>query len=61
MNENVALDLSEVPVITQEAVRFLAHFEVNRIDLHKCPAYIRDGIARERRATKRRGQLDSTE
>ncbi len=59
MNENVVLDLSEVTVIAEEAVRFLAHFEVNRIDLHKCPAYIRDWIAEERRATRRYEQSDS--
>lgn len=50
MHENVVLDLSEVTVIAQEAVRFLAHFEINRIDLRKCPTYIRDWIAQERRA-----------
>jgi hypothetical protein len=60
MQENVVLDLSEVTVIAQEAVRFLAHFEVNRIDLHKCPAYIRQWIAQERRAMKRREESEST-
>jgi hypothetical protein len=60
MDENVVLDLSEVTVIAQEAVRFLAHFEVNRIDLRKCPAYIRQWIAQERRAMKRREQSEST-
>ena len=59
IHENVVLDLSKVTVISQEAVRFLAHFEVDRIDLHKCPTYIRDWIARERRAMKRRGQSQS--
>ena len=54
MNENVVLDLSEVTVIAQEAVRFLARFEIHRIDLHKCPIYIRDWLARERRAMQRR-------
>lgn len=49
MSEDVVLDLSEVIVISREAVRFLAKFEVNRIDLRKCPAYIRDWIAQERK------------
>jgi len=61
MNANVVLDLSEVTVIAQEAVRFLAHFEVNRIDLHKCPTYIREWIAQERRAMRRRGQSESND
>ncbi len=57
---NVVLDLSEVTVVAQEAVRFLAHFEVNRIDLHKCPTYIREWIAQERRAMRRWEQSEST-
>ena len=60
MDENIVLDLSEVTVIAQEAMRFLAHFEVNRIELHKCPTYIRDWIAQERRAMKRRDQSEPT-
>lgn len=61
MNENVVLDLSEVTVIAQEAVRFFAHFAVNRIDLHQCPAFIRDWIAQERRAMRRQGQSRSSD
>lgn len=60
MAENVVLDLSEIMVIAQKAVRFLAHFEVDRIDLHKCPTYIRVWIVQERRAMRRREQSDST-
>jgi hypothetical protein len=58
MDGNVVLDLSEVTVIAQEAVRFFAHFEVDRIDLHQCPIYIRDWIAQERRAMRRREQSE---
>jgi hypothetical protein len=61
MDDNVVLDLSEVTVIAQEAVRFLAHFEVHRIDLHKCPAYIREWIAQERKAMQRRGKSESND
>ena len=61
MDENVVLDLSEVTVIAQEAVRFLAHFEAHRIDLRKCPAYIREWIAQERRAMQRRGKSESND
>lgn len=53
-HENVVLDLSEVTVIAQEAIRFLACFEIHRIDLHKCPIYIREWLAQERRAMQRR-------
>jgi hypothetical protein len=60
MNENVVLDLSEVTLIAQPAVRFLANFEVDRIELYKCPAYIRDWIAQERRAMRRQEQSEST-
>jgi hypothetical protein len=61
MNENVILDLSGVTVIAQEAVRFLAHFDFDRIDPHKCPPYIRKWIAQERRAMRRRGQAESSD
>lgn len=61
MNQNVVLDLSEVTVIAQEAVRFLARFEINRIDLHKCPTYIREWIARERRAMGRHKESESND
>jgi hypothetical protein len=60
MNENVVLDLGAVTEIAREVVRFLAHFEVDRIDLHKCPTYIRQWIAQERRAMRRREQSEST-
>ncbi|MFY9911393.1 MAG: hypothetical protein WCF22_06900 [Candidatus Sulfotelmatobacter sp.] len=61
MHENVVLDLSEVTVIAQEALRFLAHFEIHHIDLHKCPIYIREWIAQERRAMQRRRQAESND
>jgi len=60
IDENVVLDLSDVTVISQEAVRFLAHGEVNRIELGKSPAYIRQWVAQEKRAMKRRKQSEST-
>ena len=49
MSADVVLDLSEVTLISREAVAHLARFEVNRIDRRKCPAYIRDWIAQERK------------
>ena len=60
IDENVVLDLGGVTVIAQEAVRFLARFEAKHIDLRKCPTYIRQWIAQEKKATKRREQSEST-
>ena len=60
MGENVGLDLSNVTVIAQDAVRFLAHLEANSIDLRKCQTYIRQWIVQDRRAMKRLEQLEST-
>jgi hypothetical protein len=45
---NVALDLKDVRLVNQEAVRFLADFEAGGAKLENCPVYIREWIARER-------------
>jgi anti-anti-sigma regulatory factor len=44
----VALDLTEVTVVSLEAVRALTVAEANGIDLRNCPAYVREWICRER-------------
>ena len=44
----VALDLTEVTVVSLEAVRALSVAEVNGIELRNCPAYIREWISRVR-------------
>jgi anti-anti-sigma regulatory factor len=46
--ENLVLDLSEVDLAGQEAVKFLASYEARGTRLRNCPAYIRDWITRER-------------
>jgi anti-anti-sigma regulatory factor len=46
--ENLVLDLSEVDLAGQEAVKFLANYEARGARLRNCPAYIRDWITRER-------------
>jgi anti-anti-sigma regulatory factor len=50
----LALDLTEVTVVSLEAVRALTVTEANGIELRNCPAYIREWISRVRE----RGQPD---
>jgi len=44
----LALDLTEVTVVSLEAVRALAVAEANGIELRNCPAYVREWISRVR-------------
>ena len=44
----VALDLTDVTLVDQEAVSFLEGCEVKSITLKNCPAYIREWITRHR-------------
>jgi anti-anti-sigma regulatory factor len=44
----VALDLTEVTVVSLEAVRALTFAEANGIELRNCPAYVREWISRVR-------------
>lgn len=44
----LVLDLSEVRLAGEEAVKFLASCEENGTKLLNCPAYIRDWITRQR-------------
>jgi anti-anti-sigma regulatory factor len=50
--DNLVLDLSEVDLAGQEAVKFLAGCEASGMQLRNCPAYIRDWISRERNGGK---------
>ena len=43
----LALDLTEVTVVSFEAVRALTVAEANGIELRNCPAYVREWISRE--------------
>ena len=43
----VALDLKEVKLVDQDAVKFLAHCETEGTALKNCPVYIREWIRRE--------------
>jgi serine/threonine protein kinase len=44
----IVLDLKELTLVDQQAVRFLKRCESNGIELRNCAAYIREWIARER-------------
>ena len=48
-DHNLVLDLKDVTLVDQLAIRFLARWETDRVKLENCPAYIRDWIAAERR------------
>jgi anti-anti-sigma regulatory factor len=47
-NNRLALDLTEVTVVSLEAVRALTVAEANGIELRNCPAYVREWIYRVR-------------
>jgi hypothetical protein len=44
----IALDLKELTLVDQDAVRFVVRCEADNIQLKNCPAYIREWITRER-------------
>jgi hypothetical protein len=45
----IVLDLLELTLVDQDAVRFLEGCEADGIELRNCPTYIREWITRERR------------
>jgi len=50
-DRRITLDLKELTLVDQDAVRFLERCEVDHIQLKNCPAYIREWIRRERSAS----------
>ena len=44
----LAIDLTEVCLVSHEAVEALALAEANGIELRNCPAYIREWVSREK-------------
>jgi anti-anti-sigma regulatory factor len=44
--QHVVLDLRDVTLVNQGAVKFLANCEADSIKLENCPAYIREWIER---------------
>ena len=51
---NLVLDMKDVTLVDQSAIRFLARCEADSVTLENCPAYIRDWIAAEKRRNRRR-------
>lgn len=49
--QNIVLDLSELTLVDEDAVRFLEGCEANRVELKNCPPYVREWITRERGGT----------
>ena len=45
----IVLNLVELTLVDQDAVRFLESCEADGIELRNCPTYIREWITRERR------------
>ena len=52
--QHVVLDLRDVTLVNQGAVKFLARCEADGIKLENCPAYIREWIERVKGRTRRR-------
>jgi len=44
----IVLDLQDVTLIDRDAVKFLASWEADNIQLENCPAYIREWMGAER-------------
>ena len=60
----LALDLTEVTVVSIEAVKALTVAEANGIELRNCPAYVREWISRWRecgRASENQSNLETKE
>ena len=53
-DHNLVLDLKDVTLVDQSAIRFLARCEVESATLENSPAYIRDWIAAEK--SRKRGR-----
>jgi len=54
--KQLVLNLRDVTLVNQDAVKFLARCEADSITLENCPPYIREWIGRESLSTRRRRQ-----
>ena len=52
--QRLVLDLKDVTLVNEGAVKFLADCEADSIELENCPAYIREWIERVKGRTRRR-------
>lgn len=50
---NLVLDMKDVTLVDQSAIRFLARCQADSATLENCPAYIQACIAAEKRRNKR--------
>jgi hypothetical protein len=50
----LVLDLKDVTLVDQLAIRFLTRCQAEEVTLENCPAYIRDWIAAENHRNRRR-------
>jgi anti-anti-sigma regulatory factor len=50
----LVLEMKDVTLVDQSAIRFLARCDADRVTLENCPAYIRDWVAAEKRRSKKR-------
>ena len=48
VGQNIAFDLQDVTLVDRDAVKFLACWESEGIELENCPAYVRQWIAAEK-------------
>ena len=49
-DRRIVLDLQDLTLVDRDAVTFLAGCETEGVKITNCPAYIREWIARERKA-----------
>jgi hypothetical protein len=52
--QHVVLDLKDVTLVNQDAIKFLASCETDSIKFENCPAYIREWVERVKGRTRRR-------
>jgi hypothetical protein len=48
LTRGAVLDLAEVTLVDMQAIRFLVQCEIRGVRLVRCPAYVREWMARER-------------
>jgi anti-anti-sigma regulatory factor len=53
VGQQLVLDLRDVTLVNEAAVKFLAGCEADSIRLENCPVYIREWIERVKRRTRR--------
>jgi len=48
VSRSVTIDLAEVTLVDAESVRFLMRCEIQGVRIARCPAYVREWMAREK-------------